>query len=423
MLDRTRPPKVHSIEGLHLPEVDKEILPNNSELYEINGGSQDVNHLMLIFDGGKADCRVGVTAQLAAELMREGAGQRTGGEVAEILDFNGAILRIATNGHHMTVSLLSMNNRTADVLPVLGDIINSPAFREQDFVSLRDKASRQMMLMQSRVDYLSGIGLNRLMMGSGNPMVGDDTPDSILSISLDEVRRFHNDVFAGRRCRAILAGRLTPEVRRMVRDFLSCSAGNDHFKSAYVPFEAAPPQIVKETLPGAMQASVSMGLHGPGRYTPDFVPARNAVTALGGYFGSRLMTSIREEKGLTYGIGAYILGYKEGSIITIGAQADRNYIDQVIEETAKELTLLATEPMKDEELHRLRQNLLSSLVEILDSPFSIADFYKSILPFGIDPREYFAERAALAETLTVDSILESSRKYFNPDLLRISVVG
>ncbi len=64
------------------------------------------------------------------------------------------------------------------------------------------------------------------------------------------------------------------------------------------------------------------------------------------------MTSIREEKGLTYGIGAYLLGYAEGSIITIGAQADMDYIDRVIDETAKELRLLGTEPMAEEELHR-----------------------------------------------------------------------
>ena len=58
MLDRTRPPHVYPIEGLRLPEVEKDVFPNNTELYEINGGSQDVNQLMLIFDGGKADCRV-----------------------------------------------------------------------------------------------------------------------------------------------------------------------------------------------------------------------------------------------------------------------------------------------------------------------------------------------------------------------------
>ncbi len=423
MLDRTRPPHVYPIEGLRLPEVEKEVFPNNTELYEINGGSQDVNQLMLIFDGGKADCRVGVTAQLAAELMREGAGERTGGEMAEIFDFNGAILRISANGHHMIVSLLSMNDRTSQVLPLLKDILNAPAFKESDFINLRDKASRQMSLMQSRVDFLSGIGLNRLMMGAGNPMVGDDSPSDILTISLDDVKRFHSDVFVGRRCRAILAGKLSPELRTTIRQFLMEWGGGTSFMSRYEPFDAASPQIIRESLKGAMQASVSMGLPGPGRNTPDFLPVRNAVTALGGYFGSRLMTSIREEKGLTYGIGAYLLGYAEGSIITIGAQADMDYIDRVIDETAKELRLLGTEPMAEEELHRLRQNLLSSLVEILDSPFSIADFYKSILPFGIDPCKYFAQRAALAETLTTDSILEYSHKYFNPDLLRISVVG
>ena len=225
---------------------------------------------MLIFDGGKADCRVGVTAQLAAELMREGAGERTGGEMAEIFDFNGAILRISANGHHMIVSLLSMNDRTSQVLPLLKDILNAPTFKESDFINLRDKASWQMSLMQSRVDFLSGIGLNRLMMGAGNPMVGDDSPGDILTISLDDVKRFHSDVFVGRRCRAILAGKLSPELRTTIRRFLMEWGGGTSFKSRYEPFDAASPQIMKESLKGAMQASVSMGLPGPAVITPIF---------------------------------------------------------------------------------------------------------------------------------------------------------
>ncbi len=199
--------------------------------------------------------------------------------------------------------------------------------------------------------------------------------------------------------------------------------GNPPCESVYRQFVPAGPQIVRTALPGAVQAAISMGLPGPRRTDADFVPLRNAVTALGGYFGSRLMTSIREEKGLTYGISAYLLGYREGSVITIKAQADNAYVDRVIDEVRKEIAKLASEPMGDDELHRLRQNLSTSLVEILDSPFSIADFYRSLIPLGVDPHAYFAERAALAETLTADSILEATRCHLDPMALRISVVS
>lgn len=422
MLDRSCPPKVSPIEGLRLPDIEKTVLPNGTEMFIIPGGSQEVNQLLLVFEGGKADCRVGAAAQISSELMREAAGDRSGGEVAEVLDYNGAMVRIGTSHHHMTVGVLTLNDRTADVLPVVADMLLRPAMREEDFIILRDKAARQVALMRSRVDYLGNISLNKLMMGEGNPMIGDETPEDVMSVELQEVVDFHKKVFEGRRCRAILAGKITREIRACVEDFLMQLGSKPPYQSAYEPFVIAPPQIVTEVLPGAVQASVSMGLPAPARTDMDFVPVRNAVTALGGYFGSRLMTSIREEKGLTYGIGAYLLGYKEGSIITIGAQADKAYVNEVIEETRKEMTKLACEPMDDDELRRLRQNLSTSLIEILDSPFSIADFYRSILPFDVDPRLYFSERAILAETLTADSILEAARRYLDPSSLRIAVV-
>jgi len=423
MLDRSCPPKVHPIEGLVMPEVEKTTLPNNTELFIIPGGSQDVNQLMLVFDGGKVDCRVGVTAQIASELMREAAGNRTGGEVAEVLDYNGAVVRIGANHHHMTVDILTLNDRTSDVLTVVSDMLLRPAMREEDFITIRDKVARQVALMRSRVDYLGDICLNRLMMGAGNQMIGDETPEDVMSIELGEVVDFHHKVFVGRRCRAILAGKISKEIRSRVEAFLMQLGDTPPYESVYKQFVPSEPQIVREVLPSAVQAAISMGIPGPRRTDTDFVPLRNAVTALGGYFGSRLMTSIREEKGLTYGISAYLLGYKEGSIITIKAQADNAYVDEVIDEVRKEISKLASEPMGDEELRRLRQNLSTSLVEILDSPFSIADFYRSLIPLGIDPHAYFSERAALTEALTADSILEAARRYLDPKALRISVVS
>ena len=97
--------------------------------------------------------------------------------------------------------------------------------------------------------------------------------------------------------------------------------------------------------------------------------------ALGGYFGSRLMSNIREDKGYTYGISSALMGALNGAYITIQSQQDHAYTDAVIEETMKEIERLRTKPMGKDELERLRAFAMSQLAAVLDTPFDISAYH------------------------------------------------
>lgn len=158
------------------------------------------------------------------------------------------------------------------------------------------------------------------------------------------------------------------------------------------------------------------------RTHPDYNALRMTVTALGGYFGSRLMTNIREDKGYTYGISAALLGAREGGYTMISAQCDDRYTEALIEETKSELRQMVDKPLSDDEFNRLKFNVASDLASTLDSPMTMMDYYILKRSVGI-PDNYFEARQATLATIDPDTIREMSRRYLDPDQLRISIAS
>ena len=176
-------------------------------------------------------------------------------------------------------------------------------------------------------------------------------------------------------------------------------------------------------MPHALQSGVQMSIASIGRNHPDYIALRMAVIALGGYFGSRLMLNIREDKGLTYGISASLYGYRHSSFITISSQTDPSTVERLIEES-----ILEIENMKNpstyspDEIDRLSRFVLSELAGVLDTPFSRCDFLQTEVTAATPPG-YFAMQEHTARTLTPELLADMASKYFDTPKLFISTAG
>ncbi len=154
----------------------------------------------------------------------------------------------------------------------------------------------------------------------------------------------------------------------------------------------------------------------------DYEMLRITVCALGGYFGSRLNANIREAKGLTYGIGASIIGIDGYGAINISCQCDCQYVDTVISEIRHELDAMRSGDYSADELARLKRFYMTSLSGILESPFSIMDFYESGLIADI-PSDYFKQQLDALEVLSPITLSEMATKYFNSEAALTVVAG
>ena len=173
---------------------------------------------------------------------------------------------------------------------------------------------------------------------------------------------------------------------------------------------------------GAVQSAIKIRIGAIPRSHPDYIPLRILITALGGYFGSRLMKNIREEKGFTYGISASLSGRRHEGYIDIETQCDSAYTWKVIDEISAEISRLQHEPLGREELLKVKKYIISSLTKVLDTPSARADYASTDFLYGTGA-DYFNRQVEITDRITPEELTEVARLHLKPDSALQIVAG
>lgn len=423
MLDRTTPPEVKPFGRLIIPDEDTVTLSNGLTLHTLSGGDQDVMRLNIIADGGTAECKNQCEATFAAELLREGNAKMSSEEIADLVDYNGAWFNSSASGHYSTLQISGLTSKLSVLAPVAVECLVNPTFPRSAFEIIRSKGVARQRLNLSRVSFIANADNRRLIAGEHHPDSRVPSPEEIEGIEIDSLIDFHKRIVNAAHIHAYLCGRFSQadvdELCRHLERIPGSEAQSPVKIISYSPFAPCISEIDK---PGSLQSAVVLSLPAIPRNHPEYNPLRMTVTALGGYFGSRLMMNIREDKGYTYGISSALMGARDGSCITISAQCDNRYTLALIDEVKAELRRMVSDPLSAEELSRLKFNLASDLASTLDSPMAMMDYYELKRTVGI-PDDYFYARQQTLATITPETVCEMAEKYLCPELLRISVAG
>lgn len=419
-LDRTIEPPVRGFSHLSIPYPEIIKLPNGIEIYAIEAGDQPVNRITVSYDSGLVNAENPDALQLAINLLREGTASYSGSKISETLDYYGAWLKSGVLTWNTTVTLWSLNKSTLNLLPILKEILLCPTFPEKEFVTLRDKRKAQYLLSQKNVSFVASQLDKKMVFGEGHPMNYTLSADEIEALTIDDIRAEHQRVFS-RIPKIFIAG----EIKELLPHICVFFQQFDFSNATTTPYTVRPMspsegKTMSADVDTEHQAAIIMSIPTIDRKHEDYIALRLVVMAMGGYFGSRLMANIREDKGYTYGIQASLLGYKEGSVISISTNTDPQYVDEVIKEVKYEIRRLIEDPMDVEELQVVKSNAMTSLAAILDSPFSIMDHHISHYHNGT-PENYFEKQIEAINSLTAEDIMNLSRKYFVVEKLLISI--
>ena len=187
-------------------------------------------------------------------------------------------------------------------------------------------------------------------------------------------------------------------------------------------FEKKPGKDYYLERPDALQSAIRLGQISVNRSHPDFVGIQVLSTILGGYFGSRLMANIREDKGYTYGIGAGLSAFKHTGCFVIASEVGVAVCEAALEEIRKEMTLLQQEPVSAEELDLVRNYILGSFLGSLENTLSHADKFKNIYFSGLG-YDYYDRYIKTVKSITSDTLQGLAQQYFNFDDMQRVVVG
>ena len=164
--------------------------------------------------------------------------------------------------------------------------------------------------------------------------------------------------------------------------------------------------------PDSVQGAIRIARNFPNRHHPDFQKMQVLNNIFGGFFGSRLMANIREDKGYTYGIHSYLANLIQESALMISTEAGKEVTEATIQEVYLEMKRLCDEPVSAEELKTTKNFMIGTLLGDLDGPFQVAGRWKSLILNDLTD-EYFYNGIETIKNIRPLVLQELANKYLN----------
>ncbi|ADV44407.1 pitrilysin family protein [Bacteroides helcogenes] len=425
MLNRTIQPKILEPEQLSIQMPERIVLPNGILLNILNVGDSEVVRIDFLIEGGRWQQTQPLQALFTNRMLREGTRRYTAAEIAEKLDYYGAWLELSSASEHAYVTLYSLNKYLPETLEVLESIIKEPLFPEKELGVLIDNNIQQFTVNTSKVDFLAHRGLVKAVYGDQHPCGRLVQEEDYRRINPSVLHDFYTRYYHSDDCTIYLSGKVTDGCIRMIETlFGDIPFGTDFRrpeKKKHFSVTSMEKRIFIER-PDTLQSAVRMGILSLGNNHPDYLKVRVLVTLFGGYFGSRLMSNIREDKGYTYGISAGIIPYPGEGLLTVSAETTNEFVEPLISEVYHEIDRLQNELVSDAELSMVKNYMLGEMCRSYESAFSLADAWIFAQASGLAD-SYFADALNAIKEIMPEDIRELAGRHLCKEKLKEVVSG
>lgn len=423
ILNRLIQPAIQPPGRIEFPEPEIYQLHNGIKVYQFNSGTQDVISIEMVFGAGSCFQQKPFTAMATNLMLREGTRNYSARKLSETLDYFGAQFENSTERDNAYVTLYSLNKHLGSTLPLLSEIVKNPVFPQNELSVLTGKQRQMLEVNRQKVNFLARTHFNSIIFGMDHPYGMYLQPDDIAQINNSDLAAFHKSQYHSGNCMIVIAGRIKPGLINEIENYFG---GNDWSgiatnRKQYVPVTSEQKShfILKE---GAMQSAIRMGGLMFSRSHPDFAGMKVLNAILGGYFGSRLMLNLREDKGYTYGIGSSVVPLQDGGYFVISGEVGAEVTREALSEINKELKRLCDEQVSEGELSLVRSYLSGEMLRAVDGPFAQADLYRELIECGLDI-SHFESLIDTVQHINPQQLQDLAIRYLNPANLFTLVVG
>ncbi|MCB9047721.1 MAG: insulinase family protein [Chitinophagales bacterium] len=418
ILDRTQAPKIHdAIEFDYvLPPVNTQTLDNGLPLYWLNAGVQEVVEVDWVFPAGLWYEQKEGVAQAVAGLLKNGTSKRNAKEINEALEFYGASVRVKPGNDNATVSLFCMTKHLPQLLPVIFELLTESIFPQEELDIYKQNTIQRLLVSLRECDFVANQQIDALLFGEHHPY-GRYTKRAVIeTLTREDLQTFHKKSYDLSGVKIFMAGKVSEQDTKCINEVFG--------KIAVNPTALEVPTFTAETIAerrhhimndeNGVQGAIRIGSLFPNRHHPDFAPMVVANTLFGGYFGSRLMSNIREDKGYTYGIYSSTTPMLNGGSLIIQTEVGRNVVEAAVKEIYHEMDVICNEKADDDELLLVKNYLLGNLLGDLDGPFHIIQRWRMLILNGLTI-EHFNRNVQIYKSITANEVQALAQKYLNKD--------
>jgi len=418
MLNRKTAPAITDAVKFHLalPSHKKVSLRNGVDVFLVNMGTLDTLMLNVVFYAGNCfESRNGIAAATNF-LLKNGTRNRTAYEINEYFEYYGAFLSRHAGHETAELTLHCLNKHTDALLPVLAELIQDSVLPEEELKIYKKNMQQRLEVNLRKNDFVASRLIDAYLFGEQHPYGRYSSIAGYETLNSDQVKDFYTRYYQQGRCMIFVAGLLPDNIiEQLEKNFgglsFSGSARPDLAASPIEPALQKKYRILND--PDAVQGAIRIARNFPNRHHPDFQKMLVLNNLFGGFFGSRLMANIREDKGYTYGIHSYLTNLIQESNLMISTEAGKDVSEATIKEVYIEMDRLCNEPVPEDELQITRNFMIGTLLGDLDGPFQVAGRWKSLLLNGLT-EDYFYEGVEVIKTVTAKDLQELANKYLKP---------
>ena len=423
ILDRTKAPEIRNIENLNIRRPMEEKLSNGMPVFLFDVSEQDFVKIELNFDAGSARSAKALIAGVTNKLLSEGTRSHSASEIAELIDSYGGFFETNITKDVAAVALYTLNKHLENTLPLLAEIIREAVFPKEELELHLAQKRNEFLVNKERVNFIARSHFPAILFGEEHPYGRILKTEDFNKVQRQDLVNFHQDHYISSDARIFVAGKVSSNITTLLERYfgdMQASAVTNHFvlpeiKSSNTSYHF----IAKES---AVQNALRIGKTVIGRQHPDSAALRIVNTILGGYFGSRLMTNIREDKGYTYGIGSGIMNLQYAAFFFITSEVKSEVSEMAVTEIFKEIEKLQQQPVGEEELTLVRNYLQGEFQRSFDGPFALLNRFKEIYYSKLD-YEYFENYIEKVKTITASEIMDLANKYLKQEELYTLIVG
>jgi predicted Zn-dependent peptidase len=407
-----------------LPNIEQVTLDNGVPVYLINEGEQEVMKMEFVFKAGKWYEEKNLVADLANRMMREGTVTRNAKQIADTFDFYGANFNTDTGFETAGVSLYTLTKHVDQLFPVLQDIFNESIFPEEELKTILNNRKQRLSVDLKKNDFLANRNFVRALFGSKYPYGRITEFENFEDITVTDLKSFFKKYYRPSNLFIIISGRFDGSLIKSINHLF----GNKQeempisAEATMHSIESSSELVQHDDKPDAVQSAVALGNITINKTHPDFLKLSILNTVFGGYFGSRLMSNIREEKGYTYGIHSSLISYPHAAFIEIFSEVGKDVRESTLNEVKKEINLLRSEPINSEELSVVKNYISGRILRSIDGPIKFSETLKTLLIYKQDT-SYIHKWLKTVREVTAEELLELANTYFDYDKMYKITVG
>jgi predicted Zn-dependent peptidase len=424
IIDRSVPPPSQPIQEVKLARAQTHYLSNGVPVYYINAGKEPVVGIELLLPnaGTKHEAQSG-SSFFAIKMLAEGTQRRTAFSISNFVDSYGAYLQLNPGIDYSSLEIYTLKKYTDALLSLVVELLTEATFPDDELEKLKAIQVQKIRVSNEKTSVVASKKMRSVLFGADQPYGRALTEVKVSSVERESLWPFYQNNIASK-WEIIVSGQVDDEVLTLLEKHIGTlpleNLETESQKDVWSSLSGKKKHLVAKE--NNLQSSLRIGMPLVQKNDPDFIPIQVLNTVLGGYFGSRLMKNIREEKGLTYGIYSSIVSLQEAGYLVIGTDVKKELTQKALAEIYREIDILREQPIDEIELNTVKNYMAGRLLTSINTPFALAEKFKGVHLYGLD-YSYYEDYLKVVNTISAATLQQLAQRCFTKENWFEVVVG